>query len=237
MECWNATCMLSQLPIKYGDDVVLIPIIKESTSVPFQNIYYSNDLFKPLPIILKGQYNDYGYIDNGSGDIDQFINFVSNRSYLSLEQLQQKQKCFSYVEACLRYITDEELFNAGFVMIHSSMFYNLLDYCEKSEYVIDTTNRLHNLSKSYDKDNLLNLNIEDLSDYIDLFGRNIIKNANYESIENIIRFDNVLSILRKMWIPQSYCGSQKGLDSVHEAFYKLYKDYVDSNIEEDEIDD
>lgn len=63
MGCWNETCMLSSLPIRYGDPVVvyfLAPFYSESIC---HNIYSCCDQYSPVGFALSGIYDDYGTIE------------------------------------------------------------------------------------------------------------------------------------------------------------------------------
>lgn len=64
MGCWNATCNVSNLPIFWGDKVVLIPLVKVSAKHTQFNTCYPTDNFLPLGFPIFGEYDDYGRIEN-----------------------------------------------------------------------------------------------------------------------------------------------------------------------------
>jgi hypothetical protein len=61
-----ASCNLSKIPIKSGDNVYYIPITKNKNSyeVDAKVLRNSGSLFSPTMIPLQGTYNDYGSIEN-----------------------------------------------------------------------------------------------------------------------------------------------------------------------------
>ena len=64
MGCWNATCNISNLPIFYGDKVVLIPLVKVSSKQTQFNPCNPTDNFLPLGFPIFGEYDDYGRLEN-----------------------------------------------------------------------------------------------------------------------------------------------------------------------------
>lgn len=64
MGCWNATCNVSNLPIFWGDKVVLIPLLKVSSTRTQFNPCYPTDNFVPLGFPIFGEYDDYGRLEN-----------------------------------------------------------------------------------------------------------------------------------------------------------------------------
>jgi len=76
MGCFNVACTVSHLSINCGDPVVYIPLLPKNWSIRNYPDYkhhlvgnqsgliYSNCYFNPLTFPIKGQYNDYGGIEN-----------------------------------------------------------------------------------------------------------------------------------------------------------------------------
>lgn len=60
MGCWNETCMVSNMPIEYGEEVVML-IIQENR-LDSNGAYYNSYWF--LCSVMFGEYNDYGGIEN-----------------------------------------------------------------------------------------------------------------------------------------------------------------------------
>ena len=64
MGCWNGTCAITQLPIVYEDEVVLIPLLSTGGICSHGITYNATDKFIPLCLPIMGTYNDYGGIEN-----------------------------------------------------------------------------------------------------------------------------------------------------------------------------
>lgn len=63
MGCWNATCNVSKLPIFYGDEIVVIPLVAVTNDTA-TNTCYATDNFVPFSFPIVGKYNDYGGIED-----------------------------------------------------------------------------------------------------------------------------------------------------------------------------
>jgi len=75
MGSWNGTCMISNLPINWGDEIKLVIIRKNYgfNRLDLSGGYvYATDIFTPSFLPLSGKYNDYGMIE----DIVEDWNYV-----------------------------------------------------------------------------------------------------------------------------------------------------------------
>jgi hypothetical protein len=63
MGCWNETCSISNLPILYGEEVVLIPLISNNILLNGESCYIT-DAYTPLSLPIYGKYNDYGGVED-----------------------------------------------------------------------------------------------------------------------------------------------------------------------------
>lgn len=236
MGCWNGTCMISQLPILYHEKVKVIPIQKVSHEVmPNHTICYSDTLYKPLPILLEGQYNDYGIIEFVEGDTQALIDLVVNKSDLTLEEIRNKYTENSDVESCLRYIERDDLDGIGFVMIHEKLFNKLLPEYDGGRDLKTISKAIAELTEDFDKKNVIDITMLHLSEYRNIFGPTVISNCNPKSVESIIRIRSVVEALRKTWIPQSGAGGQSEISGTHIAFLNFYDDYItEHDYEEDD---
>lgn len=68
MGYWNETCGLSQMPIKGGDPVVAV-LITNNFSGNLIDLSYSTDLWSPISLPFRGDYNDYGGVEKVVEDI------------------------------------------------------------------------------------------------------------------------------------------------------------------------
>ena len=79
MGCWNGTCLVSNLPIYAGDEVVFF-ILKRKHDV--QTVdgghYYADDLYEPLLYPIVGEYDDYGCIENVEEDFSLIEEYFEN---------------------------------------------------------------------------------------------------------------------------------------------------------------
>lgn len=79
MGCWNGTCMISNLPIIYGEKIKLVFLQGGYDTVSGNSGYvYSNGLMSPAFLPISGEYNDYGSIENVGEDwnyklIEEFL--------------------------------------------------------------------------------------------------------------------------------------------------------------------
>lgn len=61
MGCWNETCMLSGLPIRMGDPVIVYFLAPSRRAG--HNIYNCHDLYSPIGFGINGIYDDYGRVE------------------------------------------------------------------------------------------------------------------------------------------------------------------------------
>lgn len=67
MGSWNGTCHISGLSIPYGERVVWVPVCQSyPPNLGFPT--YSTDIYAPLAFWIRGEYNDYGSIENVDDD-------------------------------------------------------------------------------------------------------------------------------------------------------------------------
>ena len=66
MGCWNGTCLISNLPIYAGDEVVFFALKRrrDVSTVEGGDHYYSDDIYQPLLYPVVGEYDNYGCIEN-----------------------------------------------------------------------------------------------------------------------------------------------------------------------------
>lgn len=63
MGCWNATCLLSNLPIHFGEKILAIPIAE--TYYPHNGDYaYPDSVYLPFMPPVYGRYNGYGAVED-----------------------------------------------------------------------------------------------------------------------------------------------------------------------------
>jgi hypothetical protein len=79
MGCWNGTCMISNLHVKSGQDVIVYMIAKNKDT---DSYCYPNTVYNPCPIPFYGKYNDYGAVEDCHGvGLDLVVNSIRNQLY------------------------------------------------------------------------------------------------------------------------------------------------------------
>lgn len=231
MGCWNGTCMISQLPIHEGQRVKLIPIKKqEHMTLPDAYVCYSDELYKPLPIILEGEYNDYGIIENVTGNKRQFMSLVTMMSDLTEEDILEKYKENNKIESYIRAVERGDIPNLGFVLIHEELFNSLLDTYESFFDISETVWDIYKFTCDIDGE----YSISNRLKYNRVFGTPEIKDCSLETIENIIKIKSVVNSLRKLWIPQAGAGSQEMVCESHFELNKFFNKFIEKYKYEEE---
>lgn len=68
MGCWNGTCLLSNLPIRYNERavgyVIKYNLHKDAMLIKLNGVCYSHDYAKPISLPIRGMYDDYGGIED-----------------------------------------------------------------------------------------------------------------------------------------------------------------------------
>lgn len=214
MGCWNGTDLITQLPIMFGDKVVLIPLKREKRELPQHCIYYSTDLYKPYPIILKGEYNDYGLIENVTGDIEQFKTLIDNkidRESLKSHMMNHEEKIIPYIRAVER----EDIEDILFVMIQEDLYDSLLSF--ENEEMKDITKEIN----KFIKENSYVL-------FRELAYDKTFISYNKDSLFNILCLQSIMAGLRKLWMPSCGAGSQSDFYSSHKIVNNHMKKIVDN---------
>ena len=79
MGSWNGTCMISNLPIIYGEKIKLVLLeVQNGRELNSSGVTYPYDIMTPLFMPISGKYNDYGMI----GDIKEDWNYKIIESYI-----------------------------------------------------------------------------------------------------------------------------------------------------------
>ena len=70
MGCWNETCMVSHLPICYGDRIVVLPIVENPKD---NGGIYATGYWAPFLPFIRGEYDDYGSVENTNDPVFEQI--------------------------------------------------------------------------------------------------------------------------------------------------------------------
>lgn len=137
MGSWNETCMLSHLPIQFGDDIKVIILIKRNNKPCSENIYF-DDGYTPLTFPFDATYNDYGGIENvvlpeyalkQLQSVKLFTNKHESYNFTSVEQLVDdiNQDCIYLKSNIGEIMTDNTLFKLECIYIHKKLYDTLID--------------------------------------------------------------------------------------------------------------
>lgn len=158
MGCWNGTCFLTNLPIRCGERVVLIPIVKKNNN---DSIFcYHNDLYDFTGYPIRGLYDDYGCIeeiDNNEAskrNFELFKDWLSNKELINTDNNEIKtiDELLNAIER--GYILNNKL-PISFIMMHENVYDSVINGIGKRKGY-DTTityksNIKNRLIKKYDK--------------------------------------------------------------------------------------
>jgi len=252
MGCWNGTDLITQLPIMYGDEVVLIPIKVRSyvEKLTGESPCYSNAYFKPLPILLYGEYDDYGCINNITGDIEQFKEIIQKESEADNEEILKEVSRYgsdnqTEIESYVRFVERGKIEKVGYVLIHKELFDKLKSHDDywsgKEKYVneyydsITFNKRLKDAEESgISEDELFDLRFSRSFGNWETFDRINLNEVNKDSISAILSIASVLGVTRKSWIPQSGSGGQVQIETPHRIIQEFYNNYIENYDKEGE---
>ena len=122
MGCHYQTCVITNLPIRGGDEVAFIPLVRTGD---IQNVgYYSSTaLWEPLSTPIFGKYDDYGGLESvmpGPG-LDYFMGLVAMNAP---DAFTPDEDEFNDIVDLIRdgnlSMGDEQV---GFVMVHANAYY------------------------------------------------------------------------------------------------------------------
>ena len=117
MGSWNQTCAVTNLPIKWYDEVVLI-LLEHSVLHEgfFPYTYYIDDNCTPLYFAIRGKYDDYGGIESiqNAERIANYLNGLGMNKVFSCEakglakeinEIIHEENCFILTQGQKQYIT------------------------------------------------------------------------------------------------------------------------------------
>lgn len=152
MGCWNQTCGLTQLHIRAGQKVMVVPLTQSLRD----SLCYTTPFYTPFPVPFYAEYNDYGAGENETGVgmrlamehiKDQLVEVEQGEN--QYHDIPVKKEGFSielFWEACHEnrlhvksvFQRDKSPQEVGFVMIHMGIFEYLAEHYEFSDYDYDS---------------------------------------------------------------------------------------------------
>lgn len=83
MGCWNGSCAMTGLPVHHGDPVRVFLLVERE----FHGSHCYNDAYwAPMHYHFKGEYNDYGAVEECTGEMIPFILDIIKRNLVEMEQ-------------------------------------------------------------------------------------------------------------------------------------------------------
>ena len=141
MGCWNQTCSLTTLPITYGDEIVLIPLVENYNNPIAGLTYYVNDNYEVFGLPIYGKYNDYGGIEDVNTHPSnikfytesQLFEYKTNRNHEDADLVEfNKENLDDFFS---NYICEEVTYtnynhkckNLSFMMVHKGLYNKLIE--------------------------------------------------------------------------------------------------------------
>jgi hypothetical protein len=149
MGCWNGTCGLSNLSIRYNEPVkiVFLECDVQNVSCDGDGFCFNYKYGKPISHPISAKYNDYGYVEDVS-DSELNEQFISQlRKYLNNDNLDFKdiQRIIRKGENVYRGIHGEHYL--GYILFKDSIFQELK---KKSKYPIGYTKSYKSIVTTYE---------------------------------------------------------------------------------------
>lgn len=155
MGCFNVACTVSNLSIGHGDEVVFIPLKAEEDYESSNNLnerltndhmlIYSDCLYKPTMLPIKGEYNDYGSIENIIRDenvihlekvygisIEKIIDILTDFDSIDLEKENNKIDSLKTMSGMF---VHRKIYNSLITMKHNSEDVNLVDLMNGDTFI------------------------------------------------------------------------------------------------------
>lgn len=229
MGCWNETCHLSNLPIQWGDEVVVI-VYAENYGFEYYGSekgyynYYPNSLYSPiLPPIYGGKYNEYGGIEGDNLeesnkvvlDCIKNFKFIQDEEEITFGSIEEfissieRSSCGSEESIFIRRATNSK-HRVRFSMYHADIYRSLIEAWNEGK---DREGKKENVRKCFNSDRIFSITrggipyVEDfISDY--LFS-DLPKSDEFISrIIDISDFTYILECLRRGYSCITGSGSQ-----------------------------
>lgn len=228
MGCFNGTCGITNLPITVGTKVRGFILVPNHNSYGEKGLpmgsgqCYSTDSFVPLSIGIRGEYDDYGCMENIVEDTNtklilKHINKQIKDGKLKLTERDEKPKIFKNIKELLNAIccTNE----LGFMMVIEDMYIAAIEAVEA------------NRDEQYDQDGMLKNLIEDfkiakkyLREEDAKNGlKNTLKNFNIKSAKN--DFNLVMASLMRYNIPKRANATRHYAENVATLFVRNIGSY------------
>lgn len=255
MGCWNATCGISDLPIFYGEEVVLY-IIEKSSKANGNGLgfCYSDDIYEPISPPIYGNYNDYGGIENINKSESFIFEYLKSIKYKVNEKKAKRDYLVdkqpkNLEELINDYIAREIYDGVGFILIRRDIYdillKNMKDEINFSKLLSDTDSFFNTFNPedylgwlTLKRENIFLRSINRFNKLETLIQETVNKNKTHlkEDFIEVILTDLVLRDLRKYWHVSSGAGSQAGITKSHRLLSEAMTRIIDIFQEEKDED-
>lgn len=147
MGCWNQTCGITQIHIRAGEPVMIIPLAESIR----ESLCYSTPFWAPFELPFYAEYNDYGAGENEEGIGLEYLLTELRRTLVEVEQGDNEYhdipvkkadfdvECFweAIHEQRLSINSYKENHQVGMMMVKMSVFNHLVENREFSTYDYD----------------------------------------------------------------------------------------------------
>ena len=222
MGCWNETCLVSNLPIRWNDPVVafFISYDRYGDETDFSGSCYTTDKAFAISLPIKATYDDYGSIEKYNDDDVSHVKNMLGMEMSDILDLLHDEKL------SMKSIYRDKMAPVGLIMIHEDIYKTIIEKIANVEDKIISEIKKEFLS-SIDKEEEKHgkLYISDSNRYCSIcmnkdsnFLKFLVKFACQDKkrvdkiIEGLIervKVDLALRRLRKTWLPHSGKGSQE----------------------------
>lgn len=214
MGCWNETCLITNLPIYYGEECVFI-------RTTYKTDYRERQICVPVSLPIMGKYNDYGGLVEITNDFDIITKPFDEKSF----DWHNTSNAFikrSVYDAIM--ISNYRFMNNEYQYENMSLFDfhkdRLLKSKEKNIILCDGGYREYIRRRLYEYSMTPDHKI--LNYYIDLLENEIY----IDLMAQLLTLNTFIDYTRKTWSTPLY-GSQEGLSESMETFHKIYNDEYD----------
>jgi hypothetical protein len=230
MGCWNGTCLISNLPIYAGDEVVFF-VLKRKCGAELDDVEhghcYADALYEPLLYPIVGDYDDYGCIENVREDFSLIEKYFEN--------IEVDKKEWEKDDDVFRNIERGNYKEHTFALIHKDV-YNILvghlsnrkEWWSKNKSVKDfVMKNIEEKTKEYFDNKQIWEKIEGVTDIPtpligtddivcgrgsrDYFVAKYLETLDEALLNKLVEthlVHCVLGLCRKFWFPQTGAGSQ-----------------------------
>ncbi|MEX3713473.1 hypothetical protein ABFV99_13810 [Cytobacillus horneckiae] len=235
MGCWNATCGISNLPIFYGDEVVMYIIernqIAEGNGLGFS---YPYEMYEPIAPPIYGRYNDYGGIEDIKNNEDTIFDHLMSIKYQIDEGMAKRDGLVNKEPRNLEemindYIGRGVYRDIGFMLVRQDI-HGVLIYSMNNEIGDNLDFHMKEFCKAHDPSDFMSKLLLERSNgfiratrhwnrlfpLVEKYGETTDKDLK-DSFIDLIMMESVLTDLREHWHVTSGAGSQTDITNSHKV--------------------